>query len=249
MRPSLQLVHIRNDRMISYQATPTQTLLISMLAGSSVKLLVKREDLNHAVVSGNKWWKLKYNLEEAIKQKQDTILTFGGAYSNHIYATAGACKELGLKSIGMIRGEGVEPLNSTLAFAQTCGMKLQYISRTDYRKKNDPEFLSSLEEKFGRCFIVPEGGTNTLAVRGCEELGNLLLETEFDYLCLPVGTGGTMAGIIRAFAGNRKIVGIPVLKDGGFLKADIQNLLPANFSNWQLLLDTIREVTLKPILS
>lgn len=193
--------------------------------------------MNHPFVSGNKWWKLKYNLMEAVQNNGDTVLTFGGAYSNHIYATAAACNELRIKSIGVIRGEEVRPLNSTLASADRCGMKFHFVSRADYRRKNEPAFLSLLEEKFGRCFIIQEGGTNDLAVRGTEELGNELNKIEFDYLCLPVGTGGTIAGIIKALDGKRKIIGIPVLKDGRFLKDGIQKFLPREINNWELMVD------------
>jgi 1-aminocyclopropane-1-carboxylate deaminase len=204
---------------------------------ADIKIIVRREDQNHPFVSGNKWWKLKYNLIQALEEKHETIITFGGAYSNHIYATAAACKELGLKSVGIIRGEETLPLNSTLAFAKECGMRLEYISREAYRKKSESLFLKSLEEKFGRCFIVPEGGTNELAIRGSKELGHELLKTDFDYCCLPVGTGGTIAGIINAFEGRRKIIGIPVLKDGGFLNTEIKKCLHSDYHNWQLLLD------------
>ncbi len=225
---------------IPYQPPPTQVLKIPAATEHNINLLVRREDLNHPVVSGNKWWKLKYNLLEARQKNYQAVLTFGGAYSNHIYATAAACKELGLKSIGIIRGEelpGPEPINSTLLFAKQCGMQLHFISRTDYRKKTENTFLTSLEEKFGRCFIIPEGGTNSLAVQGCAELGKLLVETKFDYLCLPVATGGTIAGIVNAFDGERKIVGLPVLKDGGFLKDEIQKLVSSSWNNWELFLD------------
>jgi 1-aminocyclopropane-1-carboxylate deaminase len=219
---------------ISYQKPSIQEVRLQELQGVGIKLLLWREDQNHPKVSGNKWWKLKYNVQEAVRQKRGTILTFGGAYSNHIYATAAACHELGLKSIGIIRGEEVLPLNETLTFAREHGMQLNFVSRESYRKKNDPEFVKALENKFGRCFIIPEGGTNDLAVRGTEELGKNLLETEFDYLCLPVGTGGTMVGIVNAFEGQRKIVGVPVLKDGEFLNDEIKKFVKAEYANWQL---------------
>jgi 1-aminocyclopropane-1-carboxylate deaminase len=224
-------------KWIPYQDPPIQELDLQYLTDHQVKILVRREDRNHPQVSGNKWWKLKYNLQEALSKNQNTVLTFGGAFSNHIYATAAACGALGLKCVGVIRGEEVLPLNSTLAFARKCGMELYFISRSDYKKKNDPDFLSPLQKKFGTCFIIPEGGTNELAVKGCVELGERLLQHEFNYLCVPVGTGGTMAGIIQAFNGKRKIIGIPVLKNGGFLAGEIQKFLPRHFKNWELKLD------------
>jgi 1-aminocyclopropane-1-carboxylate deaminase len=202
-----------------------------------VKILVRREDQNHPFVSGNKWWKLKYNLLQAIREKHKTIITFGGAYSNHIYATAAACHALGLQSVGFIRGEATLPLNSTLSFARSCGMELHYVSRDVYRKKSEPEFLKLIEQQYKNGFNIPEGGTNELAIRGSEEFGKEVLKTDFDYCGLPVGTGGTIAGIINAFTGKRKIIGIPVLKDGGFLADEIKKYLLADFTNWHLVLD------------
>src|SRR5882724_4047519 len=164
---------------------------------AGIKFLVKKEYQNHPTVSGNKWWKLKYNLEEVQRLEYKTILTFGGAFSNHIYATAAAAKEFGLNSIGIIRGEETLPLNETLAFAKSCGMKLHYVSREEYREKNTPKISEQLKQQFGNFYTIPEGGTNLLAVKGCEEFAReKLLPLDFDYLCLPVGTGGTMAGII-----------------------------------------------------
>lgn len=220
---------------ISYSEPPVMGMKLPFPGMDSVTTLVRREDLNHATVSGNKWWKLKYNLRQAITDGHTTVLTFGGAYSNHIYATAAACRELQLSSIGIIRGEEVE--NSTLAFAKSCGMKLHFISREEYRKKNETGFLDGLESKFGKCYVIPEGGTNALAVRGCEELGEQLLKSSFDYVMLPVGTGGTIAGIINALKGKRKIIGIPVLKNGRFLQDEIQKLLRQPYDNWKLYFD------------
>ena len=200
-----------------------------------MRILIKREDLNHEYASGNKWWKLKYNLEEATRIGHDTLLTFGGAYSNHIYATAAAAKELGLKSIGIIRGENTLPLNHTLAFAESCGMTLHFVSREKYRNKTTDDFIQQLQNKFGDFYLIPEGGTNELAVKGVAEFGTALInEVDFDYLCLPVGTGGTMAGIVKALAGRKKIVGFSVLKGGGFLSAEVKKWTADSFSNWNI---------------
>jgi 1-aminocyclopropane-1-carboxylate deaminase len=171
-----------------------------------VRVLVLHEYQNHPFVSGNKWWKLKYNLEQAKKEGHDTLLTFGGAYSNHIYATAAAAKEMGFKSIGIIRGEEVD--NPTLAFARSQGMKLEFISREAYRKKE--------ELKYPDVFVIPEGGTNEYAIKGCAEWGQKLLEIEFDQVYLPVGTGGTMAGLMKGIDGKREVIGVPVLKNYDF---------------------------------
>lgn len=222
---------------LPYQKPPMQRWQTETTEKAGVTIWVRREDQNHPFVSGNKWWKLKYNLLHALANGFDTVVTFGGAYSNHIYATAAACQELGLKSVGIIRGEKTLPLNGTLGFAKACAMELQYVSRETYRNKNDAAFLKSIVVKYGRCLIIPEGGTNEYAVRGCEELGHDILNWNFDYCCLPVGTGGTMAGLINGFQGAKKIMGIPVLKDGAFLLNEIKKYLTTDFDNWQLLLD------------
>ncbi len=218
--------------MISYKATRLQEIITPLLKEHGLRLLVKREDLNHPFVSGNKWWKLKYNLEESVRLGHDTLLTFGGAYSNHIFATAAAGKELGLKTIGIIRGEETLPLNPTLAFAESCGMKLHYISREAYRKKSEPDFVEQLHNQFGSFYLIPEGGTNELAVKGCQEWAQQLNEIEFDYLCLPVGTGGTMAGLIEGLDTSKKIIGFSSLKGGEFLVDEIKKMTSPERNNW-----------------
>jgi 1-aminocyclopropane-1-carboxylate deaminase len=224
----------------TYHSTPIYELQHNLLKKANVKLLVKREDLNHSLISGNKWWKLKYNLEQATQLNKTTILTFGGAYSNHIYATAAAAREANLKSIGIIRGEESLPLNQTLTFAINQGMEIHYISRSDYREKTTSNFINNLINTFGDFYLIPEGGTNEFAVKGCAEFARQELHNiDFDYLFLPVGTGGTMAGIICGLGGTRHITGISVLKNGDFLKNEIETLVK-NFSNefyrnWSLL--------------
>jgi 1-aminocyclopropane-1-carboxylate deaminase len=208
------------------------------LDDAGVRLIVKREDLNHPSVSGNKWWKLKHNLLEAERLKKSTILTFGGAYSNHIYATAAACHEVGFKSIGIIRGEETLPTNSTLSFAKEKGMLIEYISREDYRRKTQKEFIDQLNQRYGDFFLIPEGGTNEFAVEGCEEMAQLFSATDFTYFILPAGTGGTITGLIRGLKGSKQIIGVSVLK-GDFLQNEIENLLKKYpdqvYGNWSLL--------------
>lgn len=209
--------------MIKYDKTEVSELKGQIFEHFEVRLLIKREDQNHPYVSGNKWWKLKYNIEEARSTGQHTLLTFGGAYSNHIYATAAAAHELGLHSIGVIRGEETLPLNPTLAFATSVGMKLHYVSRETYLSKTDPRFIKQLNEQWGNFYLIPEGGTNQLAVKGCAEFGKQLTdEVDFDYLCLPVGTGGTMAGIMEGVCNEKSIIGFPVLKGAAFLEEEIR---------------------------
>lgn len=206
-----------------------------MVKKAQVRLLVKREDLNHPFASGNKWWKLKYNLETARALGHDTILTFGGARANHIYATAAAASELGFRCIGVIRGEPRLPLNPTLRFAADHGMKLHHVTRSDYRQKETTGFVNELEKKFGRFCLIPEGGTNALAIRGCAEFGALIDEIPADYICLPVGTAGTMAGIILGTTPNKKVIGFSVLKNGDFLQSTIEQYAAATAHRWQLI--------------
>jgi len=224
--------------LLNYSEKPLLEFVTELVKARGIKLLVKREDLNHPFVSGNKWWKLKYNLEQAVTRGYQTLLTFGGAYSNHIYSTAAAAHELGLKSIGIIRGEETLPLNSTLSFVKEAGMKLHYISRDDYKRKSEEVFINDLRERFGDFYLIPEGGTNEFALKGCAEFGEgLIKETDFDYLCLPVGTGGTIAGIICGLKGQKEVIGFSSLK-GSFLKDEVAQLVfnysNINYSNWKI---------------
>lgn len=205
-----------------------------------VSVYLKREDLLHPEVSGNKFRKLKYNIKEAISQKQHTVLTFGGAYSNHIAATAATGKLYKLKTIGVIRGEELGKdiqktlqENPTLKFAASCGMEFEFISRSEYREKDSEEMLQKLQKKFSSFYLVPEGGTNALAIKGCEEI--LTKEDRaFDIICCPVGTGGTISGIINSSSVDQKILGFPALK-GDFLICEVKKLTEKN--NWELTID------------
>jgi 1-aminocyclopropane-1-carboxylate deaminase len=219
---------------LTYQETPIQEIHEPLLEKAGVRLLLKREDLNHPRVSGNKWWKLKYNLAEAAQKNFKTLVTYGGAYSNHIFATAAAAYELGFKSVGIIRGEEVLPLNATLAFARDRGMELHYISREAYRTKATEHVL----ERFDNFYLIPEGGSNLLALKGVIEFAGTLDEP-YDYLCCAVGTGGTLAGIIEGVPGEKKIIGFPMLKGANFLTDEIKKLSEKcrHLSNWKLMHD------------
>lgn len=225
------------------QLTPVQTpyiqeLTSSILKDKEIRLFIKREDVIHPAISGNKWHKLKLNLKEARKKNFETVLSFGGAYSNHIYALAAAAGETGFKSIGVIRGEPTHPLNPTLQFASDRGMKLHFISRSDYQLRSDPSFIRFLEKLFGDFYMIPEGGTNSLAVEGAGDIINEDM-IKFSYICCPVGTGGTLAGLICRLKGKSQIIGIPVLK-GDFLVNQIEILSKDNcgsYDNWQLVQD------------
>lgn len=200
-----------------------QTLSNSILTDKKVQLDIKREDLIHPYLSGNKWRKLKYNLIEAKNQGFDKLLTFGGAYSNHIYATAAAGKLYGFETIGIIRGDELEAENATLTFAKDCGMQLKFVSRDIYRQKTDLSFINSLQSKFKNFYLLPEGGTNDLAIKGCEEILSKNDFENYDFVALMIGTGGTFCGIVNKSAGLGHILGISALK-GEFIKKEIENL-------------------------
>ena len=203
---------------------------------NGISLEIKREDLLHPFISGNKFRKMKYNLLQAKAENQNTLLTFGGAYSNHIAAVAYTGKEQGLKTIGIIRGDELGDKieeNPTLKFAQECGMQFEFVTREAYRHKTEPDFIANLQQKFGSFYLVPEGGTNEYAIKGCEEI---LTEEDikFDYVCCAVGTGGTISGIINSALPNQKLLGFPALK-GDFLKDEICKF--ATSKNWELVTD------------
>lgn len=224
---------------LEYHETPVIEIHHPIIERAGVRLLIKREDLNHPTISGNKWWKLKYNLNAAKSLGLNTVLTFGGAYSNHIYSTAAACREAGLQVIGIIRGEEHPVLNATLAFATNQGMHLHYISRSVYRRKSESDFMLELQSTFGPFYAVPEGGTNMAGIRGAEEFVNKLTGIDYDLVFLPVGTGGTITGVIAGHKGQKQIIGVPVLKAGDFLRIEIESFLleycDVKFDNWSLL--------------
>ncbi len=211
-----------------------QSVSFSLIKG--VELVIKREDEIHPHISGNKYRKLKYNLFAAKEQGVETLLTFGGAYSNHIAATASAGLEFGFKTIGVIRGDELADKisnNATLSFAKKCKMQFKFISRKAYREKTNLEFIKNLKKEFGNFYWLPEGGTNDLAIKGCEEILTKN-DRDFDYICTPVGTGGTIAGIINSTSSTQKVLGFSSLK-GDFLKDEIAKLTAKD--NWNLITD------------
>lgn len=200
---------------------------------NNIELSIKREDLLHPFISGNKFRKLKYNLKEAKQLSFKTLVTFGGAFSNHILATAAAGKEYGFETIGIIRGNELENnycKNPTLVKAEEFGMKFYFVDRESYRLKDKSDFFFNLKNELNDFYLVPEGGTNDLAIKGCEEI---LLEEDkqFDFVCCAVGTGGTITGLINSSSENQKIIGFPALK-GDFLFNDIRKF--AKKANWDL---------------
>ncbi len=199
----------------------------------SIELYIKREDLLHPYISGNKFRKLKYNVEEALKIEAKMLITFGGAFSNHILATAAAGKEYGIATVGIIRGEEWKDKlfeNPTLSLAKEFGMEFEFVSRSIYAQKEEVGYLKDIEQRYVGCYILPEGGTNSLAIKGCEEILEPV-DSDFDYVCCAVGTGGTITGIINASKENQKIVGFSALK-GDFLSDVICNFVTKK--NWTM---------------
>lgn len=210
--------------------------IVPLQYANGITLTIKREDLLHPYISGNKFRKLKYNIEAAQNKGKKTLLTFGGAYSNHIAATAAAGKAYGFTTIGIIRGEelnGKTQSNPTLAFAESCGMQFKFISREAYRQKTEEHFTEMLQAEFGDFYLVPEGGTNAEAVKGCTEIITPD-DAGFTHIACAVGTGGTISGIINASGPHQQVLGFPALKSQG-LSDDICKF--ARRGNWQLITD------------
>lgn len=214
-----------DDKMLELANLPSPLVDVpdERLERRGIHLQLKRDDLVNAEIPGNKWRKLRYNLRAAREQGFTRILTFGGAFSNHIRATAAAGRHLGFETIGVIRGEEHEPLNDSLAYAVDHGMTLTYLDRAAYRRKTEPEVVAALTRRFGGCYLLPEGGSNGLAVRGTAELPGEIT-TDFDVLCCATGTGGTLAGLAAGLTGPRRALGFAVLKGGRFLEAEVRRL-------------------------
>ncbi len=203
--------------------SPLEQVRDEALARAGLRLWLKRDDLIHAELPGNKWRKLTDNLQAATDQGHRCLLTFGGAYSNHIRATAAAGYYFGLDTIGVIRGERHDPLNWSLQYAVSRGMRLMYLDRVTYRRKATPEVISGLRRELGKFYLLPEGGSNELAVRGCAELP-AEIEQDFDVICCPCGTGGTLAGIAAGLRSGHRAIGFSALRGGEFLADEVERL-------------------------
>lgn len=215
-----------------------------LFLAKSLRVYIKRDDLINPAPAGNKWRKLKYNLQQAQSEKQNTLLTFGGAFSNHIYATAAAARRFGFQAIGLIRGERHATLNPTLQFAEAQGMELHFIDRTTYRAWTKSLPVAEIQAKYGKVYILPEGGTNALALKGCAEIVSAtqqqLPNQKIDYWAVASGTGGTISGIIEGTKGAGQVLGFSALK-GDFLKEAVTQLLNeytnTNPTNWEMCTD------------
>lgn len=202
-----------------------------------ISVWVLRLDLIDRVAGGNKLFKLIYNLEEAHRQGHSKILTFGGAWSNHLAAVAAARGDrqgtsYGGEVVAVVRGEEPAELSDTLRFCVEKGVQLHFVSREEYRKKTEPGFIEELKKKFGDFYLLPEGGSNELAVKGCREILHYVKE-EFNYICCPVGSGGTIAGIANGLKEGQKALGFVALKGGEYLQPEIEKL--AGAENFELI--------------
>lgn len=204
--------------------SPLQKLEGPLLDEKEVSLYIKRDDLIHPEVQGNKWRKLKYNLADAEKLGHKTLLTFGGYYSNHIYATAAAANKFGFSCIGVIRGERPEALSSTLLFAIEKGMQLHFVNRSEYKQKDTDPFIESLHQQFGDFYLIPEGGTNNFALKGVAEIMDEL-PTDFDFICSAAGTGGTLAGLVAGLKGKAQAIGFSSLRGDDTLTGRVNELV------------------------
>ncbi|WP_308012250.1 1-aminocyclopropane-1-carboxylate deaminase/D-cysteine desulfhydrase [Actinacidiphila acidipaludis] len=195
------------------------------LARYGVRLLLKRDDLAHPRLVGNKYRKLRLNLEAAAAAGHDTLLTFGGAYSNHLRAVAAAGRLCGFRTVGVVRGDELagRPLNDSLAQARADGMRLDFVDRATYRRKTEPEVLTTLLERHGPACVLPEGGSNALAVLGCAGLGREIGGAA-DVVAVACGTGGTLAGLAAGLPPDTGAIGFAVLRGGAFLTDDVARL-------------------------
>lgn len=193
-------------------------------------VFVLRDDLIHPYLSGNKWRKLKYNIKRMISEKKETMITFGGAFSNHLVAAAAAGQLFGFRTVGIVRGEPVD--NHRIRFLRQCGMHLHFITREAYRKKNDPSFTEELKKELEHSRLIsvneriewiPEGGSNSEAIRGTAEIPFYLPPDVTTIFCA-CGTGGTVAGISQNLKSYQRVIAVPVLKGAEFLKNDVESL-------------------------
>jgi 1-aminocyclopropane-1-carboxylate deaminase len=227
------------QRETAEPASPLQELSDERLRRAGVRLLLKRDDLLHPTVPGNKWRKLLPNLAEARAAGHTTVLTFGGAYSNHLRAAAAAGRAAGLRTVGVVRGDELRdrPLNSSLAQAVAWGMELDFLDRASWRERESAAVLGSLFERHGRAMVIPEGGSNPAGVRGCLPLGRELAASGASVVCCSVGTGGTLAGLAAGLTEGQRAIGYAALKHAP-LTAETSALQLGSFgavtANWRI---------------
>lgn len=225
--------------------TPLEKLNHADFLAAKIEVYIKRDDLNHPQIQGNKWHKLKHNLAEAQRLHKTQLITFGGAFSNHIAATAAAAKQYGFSSLGLIRGDELaeQPDNwsATLKTAHNNGMALQFLSRKVYRQKSQPDFLQQLALKHPQAWIIPEGGTNQFAIDGFKSLASDLKQQcpDWTYIITAVGTGGTLAGLGKYLniSPQQQVLGVPAIGNADYLTEVINAWIEAGdqSKNWSFL--------------
>ncbi|WP_422138436.1 1-aminocyclopropane-1-carboxylate deaminase/D-cysteine desulfhydrase [Endozoicomonas sp. ALC020] len=224
-------------------SVPVERINTYLVGNCPIAVDILRLDQVDPLISGNKWFKLKYFLIEAHSRKIRTLLSFGGAWSNHLHAMAAAGYRFGFQTIGIIRGEKPAKPSAMLQDAERWGMRLIYVSRADYKKRYETEYqqalLKQLSLSLDQLMIVPEGGSGEEGVRGCEDIldAGSIRASEYDEIWLACGTGATMAGIIRSAGSDTRVRGVAVLRGAGFLKDDIQQYLSPAATRWNLELD------------
>lgn len=210
------------------------TIHTALLTAKQVQLRILRLDQIHPLVSGNKWFKLKHNIAQAFGEGKASLLTFGGAWSNHLLATAAAAKALGLEAIGLVRGyHGQAQPTETLIRCASLGMKLHYLSREEYARKADATFLAGLQKAYPAAHIIPEGGDNTQGIAGAGDIA-AYIPTDTNLVALPVGTGTTFSGIRNRLPAHMELLGFPAMKGGQYLAEKIRPNLQVTEDNWLL---------------
>ncbi|NVK41968.1 MAG: pyridoxal-phosphate dependent enzyme [Oceanospirillaceae bacterium] len=225
-------------------AVRLQPLPLRLYRRAGIEVSLLRLDELHPQVSGNKLFKLSYNLAAAVAAGHRRVLSFGGAFSNHLHALAYAGRALGLETIGVVRGEPAYADNPTLRDASEWGMHLHFVDRQAYRHKTSEQFLTALRARFGDFFLIGEGGRGELALKGCGQILECLgpdVLARTDLIGLAVGTGSTLAGLISARPGHCRLLGFPVLKGAEFLYSDVRDQLQqagvSDPGGWRLCLD------------
>ena len=209
-----------------------QQIFSERYLNNEIEVFIKRLDLIDPFISGNKLFKLKHNVDRALLEEKNMLITFGGAFSNHILATAAYAKKKNIDCLAIVRGEEYSELNPLLTLAKEYGMNFCFVSRKEYAKRNDNNYISELIRKYKKAFIVPEGGNNKLGVLGAEEI----LETQdksFDYIICPIGTGATLSGIVNSSNRSQKVIGINCINDTKDVNKNISQ--KTNKKNWEII--------------
>ena len=209
-----------------------QQIFSERYLNNEIEVFIKRLDLIDPFISGNKLFKLKHNVDRALLEEKNMLITFGGAFSNHILATAAYAKKKNIDCLAIVRGKEYSELNPLLTLAKEYGMNFCFVSRKEYTKRNDNNYVSELIRKYKKAFIVPEGGNNKLGVLGAEEI----LETQdksFDYIICPIGTGATLSGIVNSSNKSQKVIGINCINDTKDINKNISQ--KTNKNNWEII--------------